>query len=197
MKAGVAKPEGHWHLSAEAFEALLNALADDRTRAAERYERIRAKLIRYFSWERCPSPEDCADDTLNRMARRILDGEEILNAESYSYGVARLVFKETLSREQREHAVAEELRKRLTAEDHDADDGRAEECLASCLAALTPEQRGFILEYYRGERRARIEARRQMADRLGLPLNAVRNRALRLREKLEACTLSCLANKRP
>ena len=59
--------------------------------------------------------------------------------------------------------------------------------LEHCLGLLSADQRSFLLEYYQGEQRTRIENRKRMAERLRLPLNAVRNRALRLREKLENC----------
>jgi hypothetical protein len=47
-------------------------------------------------------------------------------------------------------------------------------------------------DYYAGEKRARIERRQRLAAQLGIEINALRNRALRLREKLETCVENCL-----
>ncbi len=59
--------------------------------------------------------------------------------------------------------------------------------LDPCLKKLPAESRALIVEYYSGKGGALIEARRQMALRLGLSTNALRNRALRLRRELEEC----------
>ena len=61
-------------------------------------------------------------------------------------------------------------------------------CLEACFQEmLTPDEREFLLQYYEGDRQVRIQSRQRMAARLGIGLNALRNRALRLREKLETC----------
>jgi DNA-directed RNA polymerase specialized sigma24 family protein len=61
------------------------------------------------------------------------------------------------------------------------------DCLERCLAELSPADRELIDQYYRGETRAKIENRRRLAEERGIPLNALRIRMLRIREKLEAC----------
>jgi hypothetical protein len=65
-------------------------------------------------------------------------------------------------------------------------------CLEKCLYALSGENRNIIVDYYKGERRKKIENRRRLADRLAIPQNALRNRAVRLRDKLEVCITRCL-----
>lgn len=190
-----------WRLSQAAFDRLLAALSDDRTAAAEHYERIRARLIKFFTWERCPFPEDHADETINRVAKRVSEGEELQNASSYFYGAARMVLKEIITHQHRQSRAAEEFKRlpQFAEAPDEAEDRQASlECLTDCLARVTPEQQSFILQYYEGERGHRIENRKRMAEELQLPLNALRNRALRLREKMENCVSKCLtAKKRP
>jgi hypothetical protein len=72
--------------------------------------------------------------------------------------------------------------------------GRAGAALES--AGRLPLQRSFILRYYQGDKRCRVENRHRMAEELDLPLNALRNRALRLREKIENCVSKCISTKR-
>ena len=43
------------------------------------------------------------------------------------------------------------------------------------------------------EKRAKINFRKQMADRLGVGLNALRIRTYRIRTRLEECLIKCLA----
>jgi hypothetical protein len=56
---------------------------------------------------------------------------------------------------------------------------------------MQPENRELILDYYRGEQRAKIERRSELATRLGLTMNALGIRACRIRSKLETCVRTC------
>jgi DNA-directed RNA polymerase specialized sigma24 family protein len=51
----------------------------------------------------------------------------------------------------------------------------------------------LVLQYYQEEKGAKIEHRRAMAERLGIPLNALRIRAHRIRVALRDCVSDCLA----
>jgi hypothetical protein len=64
-------------------------------------------------------------------------------------------------------------------------------CLERCLSKIQPESRELILEYYRGEQRAKIERRSELATSLGLTTNALSIRACRIRSKLEICVRTC------
>ena len=66
------------------------------------------------------------------------------------------------------------------------------ECLKLCLQSLSPENCEMILQYYQGEKGAKIENRKRLTDRFKIPLNTLRMRALRLRERLLACVEDCL-----
>ena len=66
-------------------------------------------------------------------------------------------------------------------------------CLDRCAQSLPLETRTMILAYYEGKERARIENRRRLAEGLGVPMNSLRIRVHRIREKLEECLLNCLA----
>src|SRR5881392_2187662 len=83
-----------WTLTQEAFDKLLHALDGDRERAGNIYQETRSNLIRFFEWRGCPFPEDHADETINRVAKRILEGEKILNPAGYYLGVARMLLLE-------------------------------------------------------------------------------------------------------
>src|SRR5215471_5942692 len=83
-------------LTAERFGSLLVALDVDRERAGERYEDLRRTLIRFFGWRNAPFPEEHADETLNRVARKLDEGIAIRDIPAYCYEVARLVFLEAI-----------------------------------------------------------------------------------------------------
>src|ERR1051326_9571412 len=91
-----------WTLTQEAFDQLLVALGGDRDSAAQKYLEIRNNLTRFFEWRGCAFPEDHADETINRIAKRVAEGEEILNYSGYALGVARLLLLEINKGRQRE-----------------------------------------------------------------------------------------------
>jgi DNA-directed RNA polymerase specialized sigma24 family protein len=178
-----------WTLHRRAFDQLLQALGPDRDSAGEAYERLRHRLVKFFSWERCPEPETCADECMNRIARSIERGEIIQRMDHYALGVARLVLLESKAQQRKAAAVPlpHDLVDPSPSEPDDTE--RALLCLEKCIRALEPSQRTLLLEYYRGSGKSRIDHRRDLAADLGIEVNALRNRAMRLRERVESCVL--------
>ncbi len=173
-----------WGLDAAAFDGLLDALHADRATASDEYERMRQRLIRFFSIQQTRVPEDLADEAFNRIARRIAEGEQIRNAQQYLSGVARVLLLEERYKRRREEQV---MRMVANAGRDTPSDDALPGALEACLATLPARSRELLQKYYSAEGRARIAARQQMADQMGMELNALRNRALRLRDRLEEC----------
>jgi RNA polymerase sigma factor (sigma-70 family) len=180
-------------LTAEGFDILLSQLDPDRERAGELYETIRRKLVRLFEWRGCVSPEDLADETFNRVARRLSEGVELRSNDPYGYfcGVAHLLYKEVLRRAAREHRAIESggWPSPSLTEDDEPSDPRLES-LRRCLQRLPPDQRDLVLRYYQGEHN--IRSRQALASDLGVPMNALRIRVHRARRKLESCVHDAL-----
>ncbi len=189
------RARGNWALTSDAFEKLLDSFSQDRNEAGAQYEIIRRKLIRFFEWRAIGSADEHADETINRVARRIYEGQIIDNLKSYFYGVARMVFMEALKdREQAPVAIEDALlviRDKSSEVTENEPDPRVM-CFDRCLGSLPSENRTLIVTYYREEKRAKIELRQQLADRLQIPLNALRIRAHRIRVNLEKCIKTCL-----
>ena len=181
-----------WALTQEAWDGLLASLGEDREQAGKKYIEIRSNLTRFFEWRGCPFPEDHADETINRVAKRIAEGEEIRNASSYCIGVARMLLLEINKERAKEQQAMGEMAG-SQAFDSDESSGEAQiDCLRSCLQVLPPENRDLIIEYYQGEKGAKIQNRKRLTERFGVPVNTLRMRALRLREKLQGCVEDCL-----
>lgn len=156
---------------------------------------MRVRLVRYFECRSCPSTEDLADETINRVARRIDEGENIVNLPAYFCTVARLVFMESLRKRERTSVPLDEVLE-VSAEQALEDEEKEARlrCLDHCLDKQPLESRTLILKYYHEERRAKIDRRRLLAEGLGIPLNALRIRAHRIRNVLEKCVRDCLAH---
>lgn len=183
-----------WTLTQEAFDKLLLAFGDDRDSGGKKYLEIRSNLTRFFEWRGCPFPEDHADETINRIAKRVAEGEQIQNPSGYAMGVARLLLLEIIKGRQREQVAITELTNTSTEVADNPDDGEERiGCLRHCLSALTTENRQLITEYYEGEKGDKIQNRKKLVEKLGIPVNTLRMRALRLRDRLQVCVEDCLA----
>lgn len=182
-----------WTLTQDAFDKLLVAFGGDRESAGQKYLEIRTNLTRFFEWRGCAFPEDHADETINRMAKRVAEGEAILNHSGYAMGVARLLFLEINKGRQREQSALAEMGAMPDVYVPEDNGESRLECLRSCLQTLSPENRELIVQYYQGEKGEKIDNRKKLLDRLGIPVNTLRMRALRLREKLQSCVEDCLA----
>jgi RNA polymerase sigma factor (sigma-70 family) len=188
-----------WVLNREAFDALLAVLDRDPERAGVRYEHLRRALITFFECRGCSVPDELTDDTMNRVARRLTEGQTIQvdHTAGYFYGVARNVLREYWeSRARGPTSLEAQPSAALHSADpdrvleHQADRQRLERHLAAldrCLGQLGASERELIRQYYQGETGVKIENRRRLAERLGIAINALRIRALRIREKLEQC----------
>jgi DNA-directed RNA polymerase specialized sigma24 family protein len=180
-----------WTLTQDAFDKLLIAFGGDRESGSEKYLEIRGNLTRFFEWRGCPFPEDHADETMNRVAKKVDAGEEILNPAGYAMGVARLLLLEIVKGRQREQSALTEIGRDSEAyEAEDDTEGRLT-CLRNCLQTLSSENRDLILQYYQGEKSEKIQNRKKLMERLGVPVNTLRMRALRLRERLQGCVEEC------
>ena len=186
---------GRWAITQEAFDLLLDKLDGDRERAGERYEMVRRKLVKFFELRGGDAPEEHADETLNRVARKLAEGEEVENLNAYAVGVARLLLKEVFKRRVRERAALAQIRPG-DASPHPAEDEEPlrplSDCLTQCLEKLPAQSRSLIVDYYEHEREGRIERRKAVARALGIELNALRIRAHRIRTELEDCVRACV-----
>jgi RNA polymerase sigma factor (sigma-70 family) len=180
-------PQKKFHvLKQEDFDRLLLWLDEDRERAGLMYEKIRRRLITIFASRECPVPEDLADETLDRVSRRVADIQETYAGDKmlYFYGVANNVHHEYLKRP----VIAEPTQ----LNESDEDKEQTHHCLESCMSKLSDDSRKLILSYYAEDKKAKIDLRKQIADELGINISTLRLRALRIREKLQSCIEKCL-----
>ena len=185
-------PRRNWALTQEAFDKLLTSFGEDRDSAAKKYLEIRNNVVRFFEWRGCPFPEDHADETINRVAKRLAEGEAIENPSGYCMGVARMLLLEINKERAREQRAMGEMAYSQVAPSDASESEKHIECLRSCLQGLPADSRELIVEYYQGEKGTKIKNRKNLVERFGIPVNTLRMRALRLREKIRACVEDCL-----
>ena len=189
-----ATPSPKWSLDRDAFERLLSALGSDREAASREYEALRRRLIHFFDWRGARAPDVLADQTLDRLARKLEEGEAVANIDAYVRAIARFVLQEWVRQSMREQTALEALARMppvAVAPSADVDTP----CLQRCVAELPEESRVLIVAYYEGEGQVHLRERKVLADRLGLTYAALKKRAHRIRNRLEACIAACGENK--
>ena len=170
----------------EEFDRLLRWLDPEPERAGLIYEKIRWRLIAILASRGCTSSEELADETIDRVARRVADIEASYVGDKaiYFLGVMNNVHHEYLKRP---------VMPRLPEPDNDVETKeKTHLCLDKCLEKLTSKSRRMIEQYYAENKRAKIDLRKRIAAELGIGLSTLRLRALRIRDKLQTCIQQCL-----
>lgn len=172
------------------FEALLNWLnCHDRDAAGQTYELIRTGLVQVLISRGFSNAEDLADDTIERVTRKVPEIAPTYKGQParYFFGVLRNVIKEQGDVKE----IATDDFKFISIKTPETSD--AYDCLIECLAFLPEDKSETILDYYTYTGSEKIKAHNEMAEKLGISENALRIRAYRIRATLEKCVHKCLS----
>jgi len=171
----------------EEFEKLLAWLHPDRNEAGSIFNDTNKRLIRLFLSRGCVDAETLADEVVNRVAVRI-------DKVRKTYPDPMRCFIGFVDHVDREYK-REELKTRSLIEPQrrpSEELEREDRCLEQCLESLEKPQRRLFENYFQGEKRARINRRKQLAIEFVLTQNALRIRAFHLRKELHECITQCL-----
>lgn len=182
-------------ITQQSFDALLDWLDADRKAAAQKYEKIRERLTRIFVGRGCFEAEELTDITIDRVTLKLpkiignYSGEPAL----YFYGVANKVYLEWLRKQQKiKHLEFDDAGNYGEAENEAESEY---ECLKDCLGALGKVDRELIIDYYREEKRAKIELRRKLAEKFEISIGALQVKTCRIRASLQKCVRNCVGAK--
>jgi DNA-directed RNA polymerase specialized sigma24 family protein len=187
----------NWVPTEGAFRKLLEWLDEGADSDGGRYLEMRRRLVSYFGHKQCIPVDELADETLNRVARRLEEQGWIDDSAPahYCYIIAKYVFLEHVRQVRRIHVAESEIGSMAARDQQTMGNSDVSQklltCLEHCLEKLLPGERDLILEYYRGEQGDKIQRRRQLAERLAMTLNALSIRACRIRDRLELCVEKC------
>jgi RNA polymerase sigma factor (sigma-70 family) len=186
------------NLTPASFDSLLAVLGPDREAAAMAYLEIRRALYMFFAARGAVNPDEMADETLNRVARRLNEGAQITaeNPSSYFYAVARNVWREkradasvflSLPDDDQSYATHATPYDLMVGADEQAVEEARREFLANCLEQFPLEERELVISYYKFSGGEKIENRKNLAERHKLSNNTLRQKIARLRSKLAEC----------
>jgi DNA-directed RNA polymerase specialized sigma24 family protein len=179
-------------LGAEALAGLLARLGTDPEAAATEYRRLHLRLLAFFESHGSLEPGRDADETLDRLARKLREGYVIRDVPAYVHGLARNVLREAWRRARREEGAREALR---ALPPPPASDAFLWDSFDRCLAQLEPDRAELLVAYYSAARRSNQAWRAELAASRGLSLNALRIRVFRAREAVRESLARRLAER--
>jgi DNA-directed RNA polymerase specialized sigma24 family protein len=165
----------------EDFDKLLRWLDHDRDQAGEKYEKIRKRIISFFSCRGCWDADELTDKTINIVISKIdwLNENYVGNPALYFYGVAKNVYKEWLKKNRPPPMPAPDPTHQEL--------GETCAYLEQCLNQQPPADRDLVLRYQEGEGQEKIQNRKKLARELKITLNALRIRVCHIHSRLRIC----------
>jgi DNA-directed RNA polymerase specialized sigma24 family protein len=185
-----------WQISHDGFASLLAALGGTPQEAGQHYERLRSKLVFFFTRKSLQSPEDLADEVLDRLARRLSEGLTISSIDAFALGVARHVAQEQDAIRNQSQTVDPSFFDNVPAVlDTPIEDERMAD-LERCLRRLPSLDTQILRSYYLGDANHLMSARKNMAERLGVAPGSLRQRVFLIRKRLLDCVTTSLEKRR-
>jgi hypothetical protein len=157
--------------------------------APDSLEALRRRLTRFFEWEGCCEPEDCVNDVISEITAKLDAGERVPNVLALATSTARRVLKEKMSarildqaRLMLEPATAANA---VTSHEDPAVQQQDQRAFDESFQALPAEAKDLLRSFYRPDPSHRLKAWKSMTGAGQVPLQDLRAKALRERERLE------------
>jgi len=186
-------------ISQEDFDNLLGWFSTDPDEAGKKYEEVRTGLIKYFYFRGCPESESLADETINRVAGKLVNFTKDGNFKlmTYFYSFASKIFLEDYSERKRIAAKIEIIEKQYQKKVYlEKKSNPAINCLEKCLAKHPDDERLLLLKYYSLEGREKMELRKKMAKEQEINMGLLHTKISRLKKIVRECLKNCLNDKR-
>lgn len=184
---------GDWELTEESFNLFLSWLDPDRDSAGKKFEDIRRRLLVVFDGRGCLRSEELADETLKRFIHRLPAMIDTFTGDPIPYLLvtAHHLHLEYIAKQAL--PLPDNLSDMLTTDDEATMQAELfDACLEQCLGKFDPQDRALALDYYRRDKQAKIDFRKELAHRLRITTNALRIKIHHLRTALRKCLDECV-----
>lgn len=176
------------------FESFLDTLDRNQEQAAGKYIALRERLEKFFEWRNCENAEELTDIVFDRAAKKIVEGEKIINAEAYCVSIAKFVLMENRRNVLRTTELNENLPETVNKKEQNDESEEVQrqlQCLDKCLAKLSEDKRKLLISYFDTDEKTMIPKRKRLAEKFDITLNSLRIRISRLKTIVEKCTKNC------
>ena len=176
------------------FSSLLTFLCpDDPDEAGRLYLLLHQKLEGFFRTRGVADTSAAADETLDRAGRRLAEGANVPNINSFCLGIARFIIMESWRLNTRESAAFLQFLEQHEQVTDDQIDRLS--LMKQCFEQLPRNDRDVLDSYCKPLRgQARAQHRRDLAESLSTNVAALRIRVARLRKDLEDCVKNLSKN---
>jgi DNA-directed RNA polymerase specialized sigma24 family protein len=178
------------------FASLLAALGATPPEAGKHYEQLRAKLVYFFTRRCLQSPEDLADEVLDRLGHRLSEGLVISSVDAFALGVARHVAQEQSAIRSPVQAVDPSFFDNISAVSATSNEDERLAVLQRCLRRLPSFDTRLLKGYYLDNAGSSMSVRKNMAERLGMSSVTLRQRVFLIRRRLVACVTASLEKRK-
>lgn len=184
---------GNWELTEESFNLFLSWLDPDRDSAGKKFEDMRRRLIVVFDGRGCLRSDELVDETFKRFIHRLPAMLDTFKGDPIPYLLVTAHHLHLEYIEKQPLSLPENLSDMLATDDEASIQAELfDACLEECLGKLDKKDRELALDYYRMDKQAKIDYRKELAHRLGLTVNALRIKVHHLRTTLRGCIDQCL-----
>jgi DNA-directed RNA polymerase specialized sigma24 family protein len=197
----------NWNLTEEDFNFFLNWLSPEPQEAGRKFEALRRRLITFFDVRCCSDAEGLADQTIDRVMRKLPSlSADLLSSfasettslknpqAAYCYRFAHYVHLEYLKKLASEGGELDENHYAAVSADETKRKELRADCLDRCLKTLPPQKRRLLMLYFEKEKQAKVEHHQWLAGHFGYSINALRLQIHRLTHKMHDCISACQAN---
>ena len=152
------------------------------------YSSLHRLVTAFFVGWRCGADsEGLADIALDRVGKKILEGEEVRSFSPYSRRFARNVYKEYLRDRDKFRKMLEDYSYLHPEVDESEEDAELRtRCQKTCIKMLAKSHRRLVLDYYREGKDRSV-----LASEMGIPLATLRTQIHRLKLRLLECQELC------
>ena len=151
--------------SMPAGDEFLRLLDPDPAVARAKYEALSARLVKFFEWRQCPSPEDLAQDTILRVFQKAIRKEVDFNTPDvtpYFFAVAKFVVLEDRRTVSKRGEV--QLDPELSLASLDFTQVETRIGLRQCLEHLSDDDREILVRYVIVGERATLRRRFKLSE---------------------------------
>jgi DNA-directed RNA polymerase specialized sigma24 family protein len=170
----------------ETLKQLLDLLGSDERQAAVEYRKLHERLTRFFEWNHVEDPMALADETIDRLGRRATEVDikgGVRDVSAFALGVARHILQEESRRQAKNAEISRHWKIHQPVVSSEAEE--MADALQHCLAKMQPDRRKLLETYYVYSGNEKAGMHQKLAQKYGLSINALRNRAMRARQELE------------
>ena len=174
-------------MQGEDFTQFMKHLSTDPDEAGRRYLLLHQKLVAFFCRHQIFDPDDAADETLDRAAKKIAAGAIVPEIQPYCLGIARFIKQERLRLNIRQvQADREFILDLINCSSEQVE--RIYRVLLPCFQKLVKDEQLLLIGYcevLHGHERA--EHRRKLAVKRNTTLLGLRMKVTRIRTRLLKC----------